>query len=231
MGTSILVSEVIEEARVRMNAPVFTSSTQITTTAALNLMKFSARRLSSKLRRAYGSDYFTRTGTVATQAGLNSVSLPQDFTDLHQIAWVRGTNDSIPLDVASVDEFTTPGENPQAWAGAPKYRLLANTIQLFPCPNAEYTLSLYYDTGIFIAASSDSMIIQPGWEEWLINDFCVKVRQSQNKEAVDYLRERAIAEEEILKEAAQRDRFRTHIVRDTWGDGDLVDTRSLYWRR
>lgn len=231
MGTSILVSEVIEEARVRMNAPFFTSSTQITTTAALNLMKFSARRLSAKLRRAYGSDYFARTGTVTTQADLNSVSLPQDFTDLRQISWVRGANDSVPLDVASVDEFSAPGEDSQAWSGSPRYRLLGNTIQLFPCPNAEYTLSLYYDTGIFVSATSDTMVIQPGWEEWLINDFCVKVRQSQNKEAGDFLRERAIAEEEILKEAAQRDRFRTHIVRDTWGDGDSVDTRSLYWRR
>jgi hypothetical protein len=231
VGTSILVSEVIEEARVRMNAPAFTASTQITTTAALNLLKFSARRLSSKLRRAYGSDYFTRTGTLTTQADLNSVSLPQDFTDLRQIAWVRDSGPSIPLEVASVDEFLTPGELSQAWAGAPKYRLQGNVVQFFPCPNAVYTLSLYYDTGIFVTAASDTMIIQPGWEEWLINDFCVKVRQSQNKEAGDFIRERAIAEEEILKEASQRDRFQNHTVRDTWGDGDYVDSRSLYWRR
>lgn len=231
MGQTILVSEVLEECRVRLGSPPFTSNTAITSAAALNMIKFSARRLGALVRRAFGSDYFCKPGTIATQAGLNMVSLPADFSDLRQIAWVRDDGISIPLELASVDQWLAQGEEPVSWSCAPVYRLMGNTIQFFPCPSDVYTLSIYYDGGIYVTATTDVFVIQPGWEEWLINDFCVKYRQFENKDSTDYQRERAIAQEAILVEAAQRDRFKTFEVRDLWSDGNVIDSRSLWWQR
>jgi hypothetical protein len=231
MATSVLVSEVLEEARVRLDLPAFSTTTFVTSAAALNFVKFGARRLSAILRRAYGSEYFTTRTTLSTQANVDTVSLPSNFTDLRQLAWMRTSTESVPLEMASVDEWLASSEDVQPWNSAPKYRLIGQTITLYPCPNAIYTLSLYYDTGIFVTATSDTISAQPGWEEWLVLDFCIRVRQKEEKDASDFIVERESVEQEILAAAQARDRFQTHTVRDLWDGGDMTDSRSLYVRR
>lgn len=230
MGTAVLVSDVIEEARVRLDHDAPTAGTFITSTEALSFVKFSARRLSAILRAA-NSDYFLTRGTLTTTPNVDSVSLPSNCTDVRQIAWLRSSTESIPLEVAGVDDYLASGEQVEAWGAAPKYRLHGGSVRFFPTPNAAYTLSLYYDTGIFITATSDSIDAQPGWEEWLVQDYCAKARQKEEKDPSIHLVELKRVEQEIVAAARQRDRFRTLQVRDEWLGGEAVDTRSLYWRR
>lgn len=231
MATSTLVSDILTEVTFRLDMPASTSTTFLTSTGALNLAKFSTRRLSSIVRRAFGSDYFTTQSTLTTTPGQNYITLPANFTDLRQIAWLRSTNDSVPLQRAAVDDFLAPNEQAQSWSGSPIYRLQANTVIFFPCPSSAYNLSVYYDTGIFITATSDTVYLQPWWDEWWINDICVKVRQKEELDASDFVRERQIAEENMKLDAAQRDQFRVSQVRQVFDGTDYVDSRSLFVRR
>jgi len=231
MGQPILVSEVIESSRVRLGMPAFDSTTYIADAAALDIMKDACARLGALIRRAFGSDYFTTNTTLQTQSGINFVSLPADFSDLRQIAWMQSATQSVPLIHADVDYWLAQGEQQTSWGSGPRYSIQGNVIQLYPCPNQVYTLSLYYDTGIYVTATTDYMVIQPGWKEWLVNDFCIRVRRAEELDASDFLTDRQVAESNILAEAAMRDRFRNYQVRDTWMDGLYVDPRSLWVRR
>lgn len=230
MGTAVLVSAIIEEARVRLDAPTITSTTLFNTANSLNLVQYSARRLGGIVRRA-DSDYFLTTSTLTTSVGINEVSLPADFSDLRSIAWMRSTNDRVPMDLASVDDFTDPSENSESWQAAPRYRLTSGVVMVFPRPAAAYTLSLYYDTGINVTATTDIISCQPGWEEWIILDVCVRVRMMDEKSAKDFLDERAKVEFDVIKQAGSRDKYQTHQVRDLWGGGDVTDFRNLWVRR
>lgn len=231
MATSILVSEVIEQARVRLDEDEFDSETYITSTMALDFVKYGAQRLSAILRRAFGADYFITRGTITTTASVDTVDLPANCTDLRQIAWLRSATESVPLEMMSVDEFLASGEEVKAWDAAPKYRLHGNQVRFAPIPNQAYTLSLYYDTGIFVTATTDTIDAQPGWEEWLVHDFMVKALERDEKDPSLHMAEKAAIEREIFEQAAQRDRFRTHEVRDLWDGGEWIDSRSLYVRR
>ena len=230
MGTAVLVSEVLEEARVRLGLPAYASGSLVTSTAALNLVKFSARRLSALIRRT-DSDYFLTTGSLTTSAGINEVSLPANFSDLRSIAWMRTADERVPLEMASVDDLDGTGETAESWQCAPRYRLTSNVVMLFPKPNAAYTLSIYYDTGIYVTATTDLISCQPGWDEWLVLDFCVRVRQMEEASAADFIAERNKVEFDIIKQASMRDRFMVHQVRDLWEGGEVIDSRSLYVRR
>lgn len=230
MATNVLVSSVIEEIRFRLDHPTFTSTTHITSTAVLNLVQYSARRLSGIIRRT-DSDYFTTQANLTTQAGINLVSLPANFTDLKQIAWLRSSSDSVPLERASVDQYLDPSEDVRAWSGAPLYRLQANALTLYPTPDQAYTLSIVYDTGIFVSATGDTIACQPGWEEWIVLDCCIRARQREEKDASDFIVMLGKVEADIVKQASTRDRFRTAEIRDLWDGGEWVDSRSLYVRR
>lgn len=230
MATNVLVSSVIEEIRFRLDHPAFTTTTAITSTAVLNLVQYSARRLSGIIRRT-NSDYFTTTTTIPTVASTATVALPSNMSDLIQVAWLRSPTESVPLERASVDELLVPTEDVRAWSGAPLYRLEGGNIRLFPTPDQVYTLSVYYDTGIYVSATSDNIACQPGWEEWIVLDCCIRARQREEKDAGDFMMMLAKVEADIVKQASTRDRFRTSEIRDLWDGGEWIDSRSLYVRR
>lgn len=231
MGTSVLVSDVIQESMVRLALPTTLSTTTFPKAAeALALVKFSARRLSGIIRRL-DSDYFLATTALATTANQQHVALPSNFSDLRQLSWMRSATDRVPLEKASVDEMNAASETGEAWSSAPRYRLQAENILFFPKPSAVYNLSIYYDGGIYVTATSDSISCQPGWDEWMVLDVCARVRMMEEASATDFLSERDKVERDIVAQATARDRFRVHEVRDLYEGGEGIDSRSLFVRR
>lgn len=230
MGTTVLVSEIVEEVRSRIDLPTISSTTFFNTTNSLNMVKFSARRLSGIIRRV-DSDYFLTTDTLTTSPSINEVSLPANFSDLRSLSWMRSTNDRVPLELASADDFASVDESAQAWSGAPRYRLMGSVIMLYPKPSAAYDLSIYYDTGIYVDATTDVISCQPGWDEWIVLDVCIRLAQKMEDDPSVFAAERQKVEADIVRQAGSRDRYRTHQVRDLWDGGDLIDSRSLWVRR
>lgn len=231
MGTAVLVSEIIQESMVRLAlGTTLSTSTFPKAAEALALVKFSARRLSGIIRRL-DSDYFLATTALTTTANQQHVALPSNFSDLRQLSWMRSATDRVPLDMASVDEMDAASEAGEVWDKAPRYRLSGDNILFFPKPSAVYNLSIYYDSGIYVTATSDSISCQPGWDEWMVLDVCARVRMMEEASAADFLTERAKVEADIVRQAGSRDRFRVHEVRDLWEGGETIDSRSLYVRR
>lgn len=230
MGVSITAADVIEQVRLRLDYPTFTTATYIKSTDMLTFAKYSLRRLSAIIRMA-NSDYFLTTTTTTTTPSTATVSLPTNCTDVRQVAWLRSSTESVPLQVAGVDDFLVATERVEAWGAPPLYRLQSGLIRFFPTPSATYTISIYYDTGIFITGDEDAIDAQPGWDEWLVHDIACKCLQREEKDYSMHMAERDIVQREIVAQARQRDRFRTMQVRDEYLGGDLIDSRSLYWRR
>ncbi len=170
-------------------------------------------------------------GVVHIAGHTQAVALPSNFSDLRQLSWLRSATDRVPLDRASVDDMRAAAETSRSWDAAPLYELQGDNILFFPTPNAVYNLSIYYDSGIYVTATSDSMSCQPGWDEWMVLDVCARVRMMEEVSAADFLAERAKVEADIVKQAMSRDRFQTHQVRDLWEGGEVIDSRSLYVRR
>lgn len=228
--TTVLVSDIIEQVRVRLNLPTPSSDTFLTSTEVLNLVKFSARRLSGKVRRE-GSDFFTTVSLLTTTPSVDTVALPTNCTDVRKVAWMRTAGEGVPMERAGVDDWLAAGEQAQAWNGAPMYVVQGSSLRLFPCPTQAYSIALYHDTGIFVTATGDEFAVQPGWEEWIVLDVCIRYRQAEEKDASEFVAERGEVEAEVLTQARARDRYRTAEVRDLWDGGEWADGRSLFERR
>jgi hypothetical protein len=114
MGAAVLVSDVIQEAMVRLALPTTLTTTTFPKAAeALALVKFSARRLGGIIRRA-DSDYFLATGSLSTTANQQHVALPSNFSDLRQLSWMRSADERVELKMASVDEMDAATQTPRA---------------------------------------------------------------------------------------------------------------------
>lgn len=235
MATSISVqTDVIDQVRWRLHLPAFSSSSFVTTSDILALVKSSGRRLSGLLTRLYGDAFFAETATLTTVAGFDLVSLPSNFATLRSLHWIDGNN---ALELARAN----PGDyDPEAVAwgsisdigltsATPTYALEANVIRLTPTPAAAYTLRLGYTSGIFITAASDTIQGQIGWDEWMILDCCQRIREREQKNASEFIRDRLELEEQIKDQASQRDRYANVQVVDRRGIAKSRENRL--WRR
>jgi hypothetical protein len=201
-----------EAVRLRCALPVYTTETLITSAAILSFLQESARKLSLLLDD--DSWYFVTTTNVPTVANVASVALPPNFSSLYRVHWVRDANTLVPLEQANLEEI--PANPSLAWdACVPRYRLREDALELFPTPQAAYTLSLRYSTGAFIATAADTLVGQLGWDTWIIYNACCIVRQRQEKDYAEFAQERAQALDDV--KAARRDRNGVKQPRDVAG--------------
>lgn len=216
MSVSVLVSEVIERARQRCALPAFSATTFVTSTEVLDMVKASCQRLSAIVDEAWGENYFTTSGTLTTTAGLEYVSLPANFASLLRIAWVKSDTDHVMLRAASVDDWSP---SVQTWdsCGGPRYRITGNTIEFWPLPDDAHTLKIYYSTGIFITATTDTIQTRNGWDEWLVLDLRIKILDKYDQDWTGIAAMQAKVEHDIRAQLTTRDRGAVHQVRDLRG--------------
>jgi len=222
MPVNFLVSDVIEDARVRCDFDEFDADSTLTATSVLNMVIESTLRLSGVVRTVYNADYFETSGDVSTTASVAYVALPTNCTRLLRIFWVRGSDDFVELQRAEQQETNAWTDG---WSGrVPVYRLRSNGINFFPTPDAVYTVRLVYDTGIIVAATTDTIAGEPGWREWLTYDLCRKFRQFEEKDSQEFLQGQKDVEQ-LIKSLAPRDHAGIRTVRDM----DDVPLRVRPW--
>ncbi len=230
MSTSILISDVLEQAAFRLHLPDFASGEFVTNTQALQLAKMSVSRLGAMLNRVYDGSYFTQIATLSTQAGVDVVSLPTDCKDLVSLIWVANSTRSHVLERSVVTDYQ-PDARAWSWSYLPKYRLEGNVIVLTPAPTAVETLRCTYTTGLSITATSDTIQALPGCDEWLVLDVCQIIRDREDKDASNFIGQKLKIEEDLKAQAAKRDRHGVTTVRDVTGalDCDPYDWRERGW--
>lgn len=233
MAHSLTLQSVVDSAVTRLHIPTPAVGEFLTPDMCLDFIQSGCERLSGLVTRAFGDGYWRQTATLATQAGLDLVSLPQDTMTVSSVHWL--TNDTAySLGRADVHEYDPRSQSwgqPNDWSLAygvmPMYTLEANVLRLVPTPNQVYSLRVAYTTGLFVTALSDTIPANLGWKEFLINDFCETVGQREQKDVSQFTQRRLEVQQQILDQAAQRDRFATYQVRDTRS----VDRRSVLNRR
>jgi hypothetical protein len=161
--------------------------TPITSTVMLEFLKAACGLLSGLVKENAGELYFTNAQELAALAGISLVSLPDNFSDLVSLTWVQSDGTERALVQATVDQLRA---YPSAWADCDtdeiRYRLVGEALELFPTPDAAYTLKAYYSTGLYPTSMESSFYARDGWDTYVVYQTCVMVRARQQRDASDF---------------------------------------------
>lgn len=224
---TVLVSAIQERVRVLCDLPVYTADTPITSAMILDLVKVATELLAGLVGSAASAElYFATSAVLTTAPGIDTVALPAGFVSLLRLSWQKSATQDLPLEVASVDNFDAwPG----TWSGVtPRYRLLGETIQLFPTPDAVHTLNVFYATGLSPTAATDQLVLRAGWDLWIGLQTAMLVRARQQKDPSD-LGALLGKVEGDLRAQLKRDRWGVRRVRDVRPGGDRGYPRNGRW--
>jgi hypothetical protein len=223
MSKLVTVSTLAERVRQLCDLPVYDTETTVTSAAVLDFLQVSFCELAAIAKEYTTADMLTSFGTLTTTATVSTVSMPTNFSDLVRISWLKDSTTEIDLEKANPNEFRAApnGGYSSGWDGygTIRYRLMGPaTIELFPTPNAAFTLRLYYTTGIYVTATSDVVMMRDGWEQWVVLNACGLVRMRQQKTADDpgpgnFFAQRDKKEMDIRRQL-KRDKFGINRIRD-----------------
>jgi hypothetical protein len=219
MSVLVQVSDLIERVRLDCDLPTFDANTNVTATAVLDYIRRGASKLAGLVQEAGASEqYLTLSTNLATTAGIPTVSLPANSLDVVRLAMLIDGDREAMLEVAPLEGWDPgPAWYTDAYA-VPRYRLMGNTITLFPTPTTVRTIRAYYTVGFTVTATSDLLALRPNWDEYIVAYACILVRNRQNKDASEF--RAALGEAEMsLRRQARRDLNAVHQIRDVRGYG------------
>lgn len=236
MALSIDPQDILDRAAFRLHLPTFASGEFVTDAQALMLLEDSSERLVAMLHRVFGSNYFAKSATTATQAGVDIVSLPVDLTLITGVYWIVADRE-LKLDHAaevSSDILPRSWPSPSYWGSTqrvavPSYRLEGEVLVLRPVPSEVYTLRVDYQSTPRITSLATSFLGQAGWREWMVLDVCSQVSDREQKDdaVARWESKKAKVEADLVAQASNRDRGAVYQPRDTRG---VVSTsRSAWW--
>ena len=233
MPRSVTLTNLTEDIRQRADLPTFSTTTFITSTAVTRMINQSLQALYSLVMNAFGDGYFTKTGSLTATANTATTSLPSDFLRMVALVWNRGTDDIIPvLEADAEDGYVRASYAARSW-DSPRYRLRHSALVWVPMPIATQTLTIeYVYAPADLSSGSDTFDGGPGWDEWVALDVCRKIREREEKDASDFVRERARVEAMILTQSPYRQETQNKQIRDVWGSEALGtrDLRNRMWR-
>lgn len=214
MARSVSLTNITEDIRQRADLPTFSSTTFVTDTAVTRMINQSLQALYSLIMGAYGDGYFVKSAAMSASAATSN--LPTDFLRMVSLVWLRGTDDIVPVLEAEADDYAYAQYAARAW-DAPRYRLRHSTIVWLPSPSTTYSLNIeYVYAPADLSAGGDTFDGGPGWDEWVALDVCRKIREREEKDASDFVRERARVEAMILSQSPYRQETQHKQVRDSW---------------
>lgn len=224
-------AQIEDDVRVRMDLPAFSATTKPTSAQMMRMGSQSLQRRDAILAEAYGDDYRSMSTVMTTQAGLEYVSLPDDFMKLRDLLWIRGTDDAVRVKRATLSEVDELALlSARSWDGElPRYRFEGtSTLRLMPKPSAAYTLKLFYvQTTPVITASTDVIQDGPGWSEWVVADCCVKIAMLREEDPSMFMAERADAEMRIRTQSIGRDEAHPIAIRDVTGESAYLSDHHM----
>jgi len=213
MSLLVAVSTLTERVRCDCNLPVYTTVTNVSSAQALEYIQRSAQQLAALIQES-GADeqYLTLSTQLTTTAGIPTVSLPANTMDVVRLAIVTSGTHEVQMEVASLDEWDP---NNYVWDtnAIPKYRVMGNTVTLFPTQGTARTINAYYTVGFTVTSTSDILALRNNWDEYIVADSCIRVRNRQDKDSTAFEKARGIAEQAIRKQL-KRDRAGIRQVRD-----------------
>lgn len=213
MSLLVTVSTLTERCRTDCNLPVFTTVTNVSSAQVLDYIQRSAQQLAALIQES-GADeqYLTLSTQLTTVAGIPVVSLPTNTMDVVRLAIVTSGTQEVQLEVAPLEAWDA---NNYVWDtnAIPQYRVMGNTIVLYPTQSTVRTINAYYTVGFTVSATSDVLSLRNNWDEYIVADSCIRVCNRQNSDSTRFQQARMVAEAAIRKQL-KRDRAGIRQVRD-----------------
>lgn len=245
MSVTVSVPDILSQMSFRMNMPAIAAGQFLTPADTLTLLNMSLRELSTLLARLYGDQHFTQTATLATQAGLNLVSLPANCTDVNSVTWLVDATRKVQLGHATLHDLNSTTLSqwyPNAASfpfngvgGAPKYQMQGAALILWPVPQAVYSLAVNYTTGVpvSIATVSDTFLLPvPVCDSWLVARMCevlTGTREDLASRAQLHQQLRLEAEQNLTEAASNRDRNAGCVMQDVRSWNGTYSSRRWTW--
>lgn len=173
-----------------------------------NTIRFPDANVNNEIQAAFGElhelvadnneGYWDTTGTVTTTASTAFVALPAD-------AWrVRGIDRLDGLDDIELQQIGIKDRNRfLAGADIPRaYRLTARGIDLYPTPDAVYTLRITYTP--IAPTLSAAREWYNGWEEFVVYGALLRLALNEERAADDWQRQLDAQRARIVRGASQR---------------------------
>jgi hypothetical protein len=243
MSVTFQVADIVNDIRGRLALPTFTTTTRITQARALAQIQQSARSLAALTRQKLGRDYdLIATATLATQAGLNLVSVPANFGELVKICWLKSATEAPQLQQAMASDYEPMGFNPRAWdepysgvpggygVGLPRYDLEGATLTFYPCPNQIYSLAIWYTLHYPVVTLADTIQGRLDWDKWIALDTCVALCSDLKRDPTIFGGLRTALEADLFAAKRKRDMNAVHAIRDAgaWGENEEY-ARVKFW--
>lgn len=197
-----------------------------------NVLRFPDANLDNEIQAAWtelyeliadtNEGYWDTSGTVATVASTAFVALPTDAWRVRGIDRLDGT-DYIGLEQVGVSDrnfFSSTTGRPCA------YRLTARGADLFPTPDAIYTLRFTYTPSAPVLSAARDYY--NGWDEYVIYGGLVRLALNEERDPGAWQQQLDIQRARITRGATQRKAQEPEylVLRDGYSDFD----RDERWR-
>lgn len=188
------------------------STTPVTSAAMLDLLQTSCTLLAGILATSNLANFhFAESDELSTVADTSSMSLPTEASDVLRVSWLKDSETEILLNPATIDQMQS---RPTGWnSQRPTYRIVGQTLEFFPTPEAAYTVKVYYSTGIYPTSLATNVWCQDGWDQWIVLQTCALVRARQQKACPEFEGPLGQLTGAILAKL-NRDRSGIHVARD-----------------
>jgi hypothetical protein len=162
--------------------------------------------------------YRDKTGTVVTVAATATVALPADHLKARAVA-ILVNGQYQPLDRYAIGQTYLYG----AESGQPRgYMLVGANLELFPTPDAVYTLRLRYVPTSTVLAATQSIDVPNGWEDWIIYKALAVLDDREERDVAPRLAVCDRIEARIRSAAKQRDTAGPRYVPFPGEGGELL---------
>lgn len=179
------------------------------------------------IRKAFGSDYFQSTSTIAATAGIATYSLPADFLSLESIdvTFAGGITASVfrymqaERNMYKAVPWVTPTMSGSSMSQT-FYRLVGSNITFIPTPTSAMTFTMVYvQTAPRLISDADTFDGINGWEEFIALDAAIRILLKDGEsDLIKRLEDRlAQATQRVIDLAHERDSGEPDHVPDVAG--------------
>jgi hypothetical protein len=157
------------------------------------------------------------TATTTTVSGTKNYAMPTDILQMIMVEYDSGF-----LTAASMEQIKEKTGTYQATTGVPQFwYMFANTVYLWPVPNAAKTLTLYYVQAPTGVASSGDLLPVPDRYYSRLRDFCMQRASELDEDTASAMAQRKLFEDKLNEmsnvENTQQGAF--HVVADDTDGG------------
>lgn len=199
------------------------------------LINRSMLRLQGVLQRFDSEDYF-RVQAEATIPALSTGELYGEAAKIIHVMWKQSANsgrlDYLPLKLAQREDIAQRGATQETWRRAEPPRWYVSTdvttglrnLRFVPVPTEEEQILFVAQEEFTYEDDATPIVLDYAWEEWVVLDVTVALRQRDKQDANDLIGERTRTEIMIREQAPERFKDAGRQVTDR--DYDFVSLRD-----